>query len=42
MQDPTTQYPKATPEWKQKQPEPGLQHKMNPVPDTGETSYRGR
>lgn len=41
MQDPTTQYPKATPEWKQKQPEPGLQNKMSPVPDAGETSYRG-
>lgn len=41
MQDPTTQYPKATPEWKQKQPEPGLQNKMSPVPDAGEKSYRG-
>ncbi|WDH85116.1 SDR family oxidoreductase [Paenibacillus urinalis] len=41
MQDPTTQYPKATPEWKQKQPEPGIQSKMEPVPDCGETSYRG-
>lgn len=41
MQDPISQYPKATPEWKQKQPEPGLQKKMKPVPDSGETSYRG-
>ncbi|SDX55796.1 SDR family oxidoreductase [Paenibacillus sp. PDC88] len=41
MQDPTTQYPKATPEWKQKQPEPGIQSKMEPVPDCGEASYRG-
>ncbi|MCM3129698.1 SDR family oxidoreductase [Paenibacillus sp. MER 78] len=41
MQDPTKQYPKATPEWKQKQPEPGIQSKMEPVPDCGETSYRG-
>lgn len=41
MQDPTTQYPKATPEWKQKQPEPGIQSKMEPVPDCGESSYRG-
>ncbi|EGL15167.1 MULTISPECIES: SDR family oxidoreductase [unclassified Paenibacillus] len=41
VQDPTAQYPKPTPEWKQKQPEPGLQKKMTPVPDAGETSYRG-
>ncbi|WP_307397672.1 SDR family oxidoreductase [Paenibacillus anaericanus] len=41
MQDPTTQFPKATAEWKQKQPEPGLQKKMSPVPDAGETSYSG-
>ncbi|WP_160035347.1 SDR family oxidoreductase [Paenibacillus sp. An7] len=41
VQDPTTQYPKATSEWKQKQPEPGLQKEMNPVPDAGETSYCG-
>ncbi|WP_054955112.1 SDR family oxidoreductase [Paenibacillus dakarensis] len=41
IQDPTSQYPKATPEWKQQQPEPGLQCKMTPVPDAGETSYRG-
>lgn len=41
IQDPTTQFPKATAEWKQKQPEPGLQKKMSPVPDAGETSYSG-
>lgn len=41
MQDPISQYPKATPEWKQKQQEPGLQKEMKPVPDSGETSYRG-
>ncbi|ANF96655.1 SDR family oxidoreductase [Paenibacillus bovis] len=41
MQDPTTQYPKAGPEYQQQQPEPGLQKDMTPVPDSGETSYRG-
>ncbi|MNK70912.1 putative oxidoreductase YghA [compost metagenome] len=41
VQDPTAQYPKATSEWKQTQPEPGLQEKMTPLPDAGETSYRG-
>lgn len=41
LQDPTTQFPKATEEWKQKQPEPGLQKKMSPIPDAGETSYSG-
>ncbi|KAA8755810.1 MULTISPECIES: SDR family oxidoreductase [Paenibacillus] len=41
MQDPTTQYPKATPEWKQQQDEPGLQREMTPVPDAGEKSYKG-
>lgn len=42
MQDPMSQYPKATNEWKQKQPEPGLQKDMMPVPDSGETSYQGK
>lgn len=41
IQDPTTQYPKATTDWKQKQEEPGLQKEMHPVPDAGEASYRG-
>ncbi|GAB6931056.1 SDR family oxidoreductase [Paenibacillus sp. JCM 10914] len=40
-QDPTTQYPQAGPEWKQQQPEPGIQKEMKPIPDCGETSYRG-
>lgn len=42
VQDPMSQYPKATNEWKQKQPEPGLQKDMRPVPDSGETSYQGK
>jgi NAD(P)-dependent dehydrogenase (short-subunit alcohol dehydrogenase family) len=41
MQDPTTQYTKAGPEFQQQQKEPGLQKKMNPVPDTGEDTYQG-
>lgn len=41
LQDPTTQYPKANEDWQQKQPEPGLQKDMTPVPDSGEKSYRG-
>lgn len=41
MQDPTTQYTKAGPEFQQQQQEPGLQKKMNPVPDTGEETYQG-
>ncbi|MFD1888207.1 SDR family oxidoreductase [Paenibacillus wenxiniae] len=41
MQDPTTQFTKAGPEFKQQQPEPGLQTKMTPVPDCGEESYKG-
>ncbi|MEK4347997.1 SDR family oxidoreductase [Paenibacillus sp. FSL P4-0184] len=41
MQDPTTQYTKAGPEFQQQQQEPGLQKKMNPVPDTGEDTYQG-
>lgn len=41
MQDPTTQYTKAGPEFQQQQKEPGLQQEMNPVPDTGEDTYRG-
>ncbi|QXA51718.1 SDR family oxidoreductase [Enterobacter cancerogenus] len=40
MQDPTTQY--HTGEYpKQKQPAPGVQSKMTPVPDCGEESYKG-
>ncbi|MBP2000828.1 NAD(P)-dependent dehydrogenase (short-subunit alcohol dehydrogenase family) [Paenibacillus shirakamiensis] len=41
MQDPTTQYTQAGPEFEQKQEEPGLQKEMTPVPDAGETTYRG-
>ena len=38
IQDPTTQY--YTGEYpKQKQPAPGVQAKMTPVPDCGEESY---
>lgn len=40
MQDPTTKYPRP-PFSKQQQPWPGLAGKMNPVPDHGETSYKG-
>ncbi len=38
--DPTTQYPRP-PFRKQTQPWPGLAREMDPVPDHGETSYRG-
>ncbi|MDT0125398.1 SDR family oxidoreductase [Paenibacillus sp. RRE4] len=41
IQDPTTQYPKATKEWKQQQDEPGLQREMTPAPDCGEKTYKG-
>ena len=40
IQDPTTQY--YTGDYpKQKQPAPGVQAKMTPVPDCGEKSYKG-
>ncbi|RYG37701.1 SDR family oxidoreductase [bacterium] len=38
--DPTAQYPKP-PFQRQSQPWPGLAREMKPVPDHGETSYRG-
>ncbi|TCU85787.1 hypothetical protein EDF48_10387 [Curtobacterium sp. PhB191] len=38
--DPRTRYPDVKPE-PQTQDEPGLQSAMDPVPDLGETSYRG-
>lgn len=41
MQDPTTQYTKAGPEFQQQQKEPGLEQKMNPIPDAGQNTYRG-
>ncbi|WP_258044707.1 SDR family oxidoreductase [Sphingomonas citricola] len=40
LQDPRTKYT-ATPFPEQRQPWPGLQSKMTPRPDCGETSYRG-
>jgi NAD(P)-dependent dehydrogenase (short-subunit alcohol dehydrogenase family) len=40
ISDPTKLYPKP-PFVSQPQPWPGLQSKMNPVPDCGETSYKG-
>jgi len=40
IQDPTTMYPKP-PFKSQPQPWPGLQSQMDPVPDCGETSYKG-
>lgn len=40
FRDPTTRYPKISPP-SQRQPEPGLQSEMTPVPDLGEASYRG-
>ena len=40
LQDPRTKYAKP-PFSKQTQPWPGLASKMDPVPDHGETSYRG-
>src|SRR6202012_4519357 len=40
ISDPTKLYPKP-PFKSQPQPWPGLQSKMEPVPDCGETSYKG-
>src|ERR1700722_19039653 len=40
LEDPTTKYPKPPFKY-QPQPWPGLQSKMDPVPDCGETSYKG-
>ena len=40
MQNPVTEFPKP-PFPQQQQPWPGLQSKMTPKPDCGETSYRG-
>jgi NAD(P)-dependent dehydrogenase (short-subunit alcohol dehydrogenase family) len=40
LQDPTTKYPKP-PFNSQSQPWPGLASKMEPIPDHGETSYKG-
>ncbi|WP_151736832.1 SDR family oxidoreductase [Paenibacillus tengchongensis] len=41
VQDPTTQYQKATPEFQQQQPAPGLEQKMTPKPDDGSSTYKG-
>ncbi|KQR65647.1 SDR family oxidoreductase [Frigoribacterium sp. Leaf172] len=38
--DPRTRFPVISPEVQQ-QPEPGLQSRMTPVPDLGESTYRG-
>ena len=38
--DPRTRYPTISPDVQQ-QPEPGLQSRMDPVPDLGEDTYRG-
>ncbi len=40
MQNPVTQYPKISPP-KQTQPEPGLDSKLNPLADHGESTYVG-
>ena len=40
LTDPRTRYPSISPPIQQ-QPEPGIQANMDPVPDLGETSYRG-
>ncbi len=40
LEDPTKKYPKP-PFKKQSQPWPGLAGKMEPIPDHGETSYKG-
>ena len=40
MQDPRSQYPQP-PFPRQPQPVPGEASKMDPVPDHGETSYKG-
>jgi NAD(P)-dependent dehydrogenase (short-subunit alcohol dehydrogenase family) len=40
LEDPKSKYPKP-PFKNQPQPWPGLQNKMDPVPDCGETSYKG-
>ncbi|AIQ27559.1 oxidoreductase [Paenibacillus sp. FSL P4-0081] len=41
IQDPAKQYEKATPEFEQQQPSPGLEKKMHPRPDDGAGTYRG-
>ncbi|NQX48322.1 SDR family oxidoreductase [Paenibacillus tritici] len=41
IQDPVKQYGKATPEFEQQQPSPGLETKMHPRPDDGAGTYQG-
>ncbi|CAH1222717.1 putative oxidoreductase YghA [Paenibacillus auburnensis] len=41
VKDPATQYPKATPEYQQQQPAPGLETAMHPKPDDGAETYHG-
>jgi NAD(P)-dependent dehydrogenase (short-subunit alcohol dehydrogenase family) len=41
LQDPTKQYPKPGPEFKEYQQGPGLEQNMNVKPDAGEKTYRG-
>jgi NAD(P)-dependent dehydrogenase (short-subunit alcohol dehydrogenase family) len=41
MQDPTTQYPQPDIDKHQLQPEPGLDAKLKPLADHGETTYEG-
>ncbi|QUL55743.1 SDR family oxidoreductase [Paenibacillus tritici] len=41
IQDPVKQYDKATPEFEQQQPSPGLETKMHPRPDDGAGTYQG-
>ena len=38
--NPVTRYPRVEPPL-QHQPEPGVQARMTPVPDLGESTYRG-
>lgn len=41
IQDPVKQYQKATAEFQQQQPAPGLEKAMHPKPDDGAETYRG-
>jgi NAD(P)-dependent dehydrogenase (short-subunit alcohol dehydrogenase family) len=41
LQDPTKQYPKASPKFQQHQQGPGLEQEMPVKPDAGEQTYRG-
>ncbi len=41
LQNPTTQYPKSSENFQQKQTGPGLEQNMHPKPDAGEQTYRG-